>query len=149
MADTNSVEYALLPNGGGTVGVVAPYSRVFPGLVAIPFHFITVAIAAPRLVIGFAPKGFKPVFVAFSCEALSASAGVGLNIQIGDVGDTDRLMADTDCDAAVTYLGPCPTVSGYDYEYTADTLIYGTVTAAKTPIVSKKISGLIAGVLSV
>lgn len=145
MANMDSVEFAASGAGSGTKGTLANRRGIVKKY-SIPFHLVIAnpSSAAPTLRLGVAPVGFRPAGVRFNCEALSASAGVGLNIQIGDTGDTDRLMADTDCDAAVAFNGNVP-VAAYDYEYTAETQIIGTVTAAKTPVADKKIWGEIMG----
>ena len=149
MANMNSVEYNARGGLGGTLGNFADFRRGIPRLVAIPFHLDidNPSSAAPTLQLNSAPKGFNPTGIRFTCEALSASAGIGLNVQIGIVGTLNLLMADTDCDVAVAFTGNVP-VAAYDYEFAADTTIIGTVTAAKTPVADKKIWGEITGYIN-
>lgn len=150
MSNQDSAEYTALPSGAGTTGVFAPYHRGTPVKYAVPFH-LTVpnpSSAAPTLRLNIMPKGFRPTGVRFACEALSASAGVGLNISLGDSGSVARIMAATDCDTAINYVGNVA-VAAFDYEYTADTALIGTVTAGKTPIAGTKIWGEIDGYLTV
>lgn len=146
MANMDSVEYTARGGLGGTLGVLADFRRGIPRKVSVPFHLVipTPSSAAPTLRLNRAPAGFKPTGIRFSCEALSASAGVGLNVQVGISGTTALLMADTDCDAAVSFNGNVP-VAAYDYEFAADTDIIGTVTAGKTPVAGKKIWGEVEG----
>jgi hypothetical protein len=81
----------------------------------------------------YVPAGFKPSQCIVNSDALSASAGVGLAADLGDSGDTDRLAAALDLDAA-SYNTKLRTDTGVGYVYTADTLINLTVTGV--PIVS-------------
>lgn len=128
-----------------TAGVLADkrYGVSIPKL--LPFNWTVPASpgAAPTVNLATAPAGFKPRSVFYSTNGLSASGGVGLNVRIGDAGDDDRLMADVDSDAAVVSHNLA--AAGYDYEYTADTVIVATVTAGKTPVAGQKISGYILG----
>lgn len=146
MANMDSTEFTALPAGAGTKGVLADHRQGLPTKVCLPFHLTipTPSSAAPTLRLNVAPAGFRPTGIRFACEALSASAGVGLNVKIGDAGDTDRLMVDLDCDAAVDAVKNVA-VDGQGYEYTAETAIIGTVTASKTPVQAKKIWGEIEG----
>ena len=93
--------------------------------------------------LGTVPAGFKPGGVFFSTNGLSASAGVGLTVVIGDAGDPDRLMASVDADAALDQFKLAP--AGYDYEYTVDTALTMTMLSGKTAVAAQKVSGFIIG----
>lgn len=148
MANQDSAEFVALGNAGGSLGILAPYGRGVPQKISLPFH-LTVpnpSSSTPTFRLNKAPRGFKPVAVKFATDGLSASAGVGLTVQIGDAGDTDRLMVAVDSDLAIDQVKNVP-LAGFDYEYTADTDIIGTV-SAHTPVAGKKVWGEIEGYLA-
>ena len=71
-------------------------------------------------------------------EALSASAGVGLTLQVGDSGDADRYMVATDSDVAgsVSRLA----FAGQLYKPTADVIVLAEYRVA-SPVVGKIYKG--------
>jgi hypothetical protein len=88
------------------------------------------------------PAGFTPSSYIVNTEALSASAAVGLAADLGDAGDTDRLAAALDLDAAGFNHGlRIATASGF--AYAADTLINLTVTGV--PLVGTKTEVILRG----
>lgn len=100
-------------------------ARLYPFL----FTFST-AGATPVLYMTRVPAGTTVWAIFIANTAMSASAGVGLNIDIGDADDTNRLYNDYDGDAANTgTLYPTLITDGFGYRYAADTWLIGTVTA--------------------
>lgn len=149
MSTYQSVEYLAQL----TKGVLADGRDANSKMKIFKFKWVvpTTPGAAPYIELCKVPRGFKPCFVNFQCEALSASAGVGLNARIGDAGDgtnvadDDRLMQDVDSDTANSSNGLA--LAGSGFEYLAETVIGVTVTAGKTPVAAKTIWGYIAGTL--
>jgi hypothetical protein len=71
-------------------------------------------------------------------EALSASAGVGLTLQVGDSGDDDRYAAAADSDAAGSVNGLA--FAGQNYKPTADVIVLAEYRVAN-PVVGKIYKG--------
>ena len=115
-------------------------------LMCIPFYLVVPSTpgTAPVFNLGDkVPAGFKPRLVVALTDGLSASGGVGLTLAIGDAGSAARLMSAQDFDAAASFIGL--DAAGYDYEYTADTQIIGTVNSSKTPVTGQHVFGFILG----
>jgi len=72
-------------------------------------------------------------------EALGVSAGAGVNLKIGDSGDDDRYMAQTDSDAAGVVHGLV--AAGQNYIPTADTIVLAKWITAN-PVVGKIFEGI-------
>ena len=85
------------------------------------------------------PANCEVVGFVMSREALGASAGSGVLLRIGDSGDDDRYMAETDVDAAGTVAGLV--FAGQGYRPTADTIVLAEWRTAN-PVVGKKFSGV-------
>ena len=113
--------------------------RVFPFL----FTFSS-AGAAPVLYMSYIPAGHKMTFLYIETDGLSASAGVGLTINIGDTGSATRFKSAYDADVANSAQGLA--VGGFMYEYTVDTWILGAVASNKTPVDTKKLWGFFCAV---
>lgn len=149
MSNYNSVEYAARL----TLGVEADGRDADSKMKVFPFHWVvpTSPGSAPTINLCKVPKGFKPRFVHYACEALSVSAGVNLLVRIGDAGDGTnsandaRLMPDIDSDLAQNSAFVGLALAGANFEYLADTIIVATVNSGKTPVAGKTIFGYIAG----
>jgi hypothetical protein len=141
MALTQSNEVAAR----ATLGILADKRQLTGLLVAPTFSFTADAAAGagPVVTIMTVPAGFKPLLVGFFTDGLSASAGVGLNIRIGDAGNNQRLMADVDSDLTASSISL--TTAALNYEFTVDTPIILTMTAGKTPTAGKQCFGWILG----
>src|SRR5215471_12023317 len=127
------------------LGVLAD-KRQLTGLIVAPQFSFTADAAAgagPVVTIMKVPAGFKPLLVAFFTDGLSASAGVGLNVRIGDAGNNARLMADVDADLTASSISLA--TPALNYEFTADTPLILTMTAGKTPTAGKQCFGWILG----
>lgn len=93
------------------------------------------------------PANCMVVGFEISADALWASAGVNGTLRIGDSGDTDRYMTDTELYTA-TPGGPIATErtrtgladTGQNYKPTADTVVYATYKVAN-PTVGKIFKG--------
>jgi len=139
MATFNSTEYAAI----ATLGVMGMSRDHNAKVKRFPFNVTILATfgAAPVLRLTKIPLGAKHPFVYYETNGLSASAGVGLTVSIGDSDAVARLMVALDSSAAVQKLGVA--AAGAGYEYTAETTIIATVNTGKTPVTDQKIWGFI------
>lgn len=141
MANFSGVEYTALNATAGKMGDARDGGakvRRFPFTWVVP----TTPGTGPTVNLCKIPAGAKHPVVYYETDGLSASAGVALNVRIGDSGDDDRYMADVDSDLAAT-SGPKIVAAGQAYAFTQDTIIVATITAGKTPVATKKIWGWI------
>jgi hypothetical protein len=119
-----------------TPGVLANDNEAGRKAIVFKTSLVFAAETNPVAPLFYVPEGFRAESYGIICEALSASAGVGLAADLGDAGDADRLAAALDLDAAVNSIAMVRqgAALGQAYTYTARTLINLTVTGV--PVVS-------------
>ena len=134
MADTNSTQYAKIASAVGTYAPLQPNES--RGKVQCEFfqHTCESEGIADNISLCKVPANARVLAIMWASDDLSAGAAT---LDIGDADDTDRLVADAAVSSALAYAPltlRTPTTEdpdiGFGYEYTAETVIIGTVVTA-------------------
>lgn len=98
----------------------------------------TITVSAAQLTLGAVfgnirvPRGAEMAFVQLDATDLDTNGSPTLTLEIGDAGDTDRLLAaNTIGQTGAVPVGPTIAKTGFGYKYTDETLV--TVRVAVAP----------------
>jgi hypothetical protein len=134
MADTNSTQYAKQVDAPNTYAPLQP--NEYLGKVQASFfqHTCESEGIGDTISLCKVPPNARVLAILWASDDLSAGSAT---LDIGDSGDADRLVADAAISAALAYAPltlRSPTTEtpdvGFGYEYTAETVITGTVVTA-------------------